>query len=491
MIIHRLGYASIVTALALTPLTAAAQSPSEDEAQRIRSGIKEFLSDAFDFGPYGPGSSLVFEGGVTVTPNATGYDLAFGAATLEMEGALRFSLGSITGTLEPTADGRFYRVTWVLPDSVTITNLMLDETVTMNFGSNSGEGLFAPEYQTFLSMDGSLNDVTMDVAEELTQLHIPSITFTMDSQEIATGVFDLQEEVSVNGFSVTGPDAHVSIDKIGFTADFGGLNMAAYTALTKQLQDLMNPEGMAEPEAVFAELADILSSAGAPFDSGSGQYVISGLDVDADGTVITLADSGFGVTFSGLSGEAAEVGAQLHYSGLSGEPADDWSELVPSDVNLDLAVTDLPSAALGQALIGFLQSAGQMGIEMAGPMALMQVQGAIITAGTTVHLRDLSVTGALASFTASGTLAPSQTAAMGGVASGSLRFIGLEPLLRALRTDMILSAGDERLITALRDLGVSSTDEAGETAEEFLFELGEDGVMTLNGADIGPILDDM
>lgn len=332
--------------------------------------------------------------------------------------------------------------------------------------------------------------------------------YRLDEAGLATGPMEL----SLEGWAYDLPEADGKPADVTFRlgaltlsgqmteVDIGAA-MAGYRTLMNSAQELHTfqaaIEAGQEPDmSVMLTLADAYGAMLGNLLSGVDvSYRIQDLSFDAPAPAapggrmaLALGSAEVGMGFADLMGDAGRVSKHVTFSGLSFTPPPPGvAPAIPSAGSFTIEASKIPAKTIAGMVRGALASAAE-NPEM-GQMAFMgltaKLPGLLASTGTKVTLSDTGARNATYRVTADGSATASMEAPMGAVANLLVRFEGLEALIAALEGQAEADpnvAGD--VMPMLMSLGQAQMMGAQEGAADvytYDFQLGTDGVPTLNG----------
>lgn len=481
--------------LAMLPLSAWAQV-SDEEAAEIQGRIKQWVSE--NLGRLSPNVQVVFDRGIEVTPSGDRYLAVIPPATVFIDPDAQVTVEQVTVDLFPRDDG-WFEVAWEIPDTYEIVTTGPgggEETSTITIGEQFGRGVWAPDLATFTDSEILLRQVTFTPPHDVGSATVASIEASGQGNEVEPGVFDFVGRLSLSDlrFTNTHSGDSGSIDEFGAALSYDRMRIAAFNELSQQLNELgrrypPNARGEMGQEYV-TQLGELFRNTPTLLDGAEAEYYLTGLQFDSDDTVVNLGDARLGLSIAGLEGERGDLGLRLGFDAVTVEPAPPFVELMPNLGRLDIAISEIPNDAVVEAFIGAMQGAATMGPETALMMAGGALQQAAMQAGTSVTFNDVRLIADTYKSVLTGEARTDPSAALGGVADLLLVISNLDALIRSL--DGIPDAADAQAgLTMLQAMGAQDIDDEGNPARSYRFEVTSDGMVMLNGADFGPLMDNL
>ena len=476
-------------ALLLAAAAPAAQAQvNEETAEEIRRALKVWVGQNLQSG--NSSHTMELDGQISVVPQGGLYraTLPGGRALIPGEGTVHFGETAIDMT---PLDNGWYDTTWQFPDSYRIEP-NYDSPVLITIGGQSGTGVFAPEFQTLMSMDAELTAITAAEAEGDARLTIDRVTAVGQSTEVSSGVYDQDSTLRLNGIRFTENNGRNSFElseaAVTVTTDDGRLAELAdfqrrSNALTLEIERSHDPEQVSAALGSFADLMETMPilMAGAGMEMRFGTVTVSDY-----GDEFTMDAGLFSVAMDGLDKDLSEVAIMASSDGMSvNDP--EVAKVIPNETRFRLALTDLPNAELVQIGIGTMRSMGTTDPAMAMLMASGGLQQALATADSTVEIGPIRIASATSSIDLEGVLRPDASSPYAVVGEVDMVATGLDTLITQLQT----VGGDPEVIqvlTLMQTLGAQAPDADGRTVRTYALRLDNTGKLLLNGADVMPLI---
>ena len=477
--------AAVLVASPILAQTEITQEGADEIRQALVTYIDESLADlAVD---------VDFAGEIEVIPAGDAYE-----ATLP-EATLRFDGGSIVGeeidlTLIPLDNG-WYDARWTLPERVTIEEG--GEAGFVVIGNQSSEGVFAPAFETFMSMDVVLEAIeVIPPPGEEGSLSLERLSLNGNSQDLGGQRYSGNYTFAAEGFNFVGEPGReaLEIGELRFDWSVTDLDFPAYFEFQQALEALrVQAEAQSSqgqpPVDLFAQASSLLAETPALLDGIRARYRIDDIVV-IDGTQNVDIESGsFALYLEGLRGSSSTFGIELTTDEIAVVPAPPEAQFFPIETRARLALVDLPNEQLLNILSQFLTSAGQMGPDAAAMMAGLSLQQAVMAGGSTLQVQEVVVVTETASLDLMGEVVPDQAAAFGVVANATMTIAGLPDLIAELQQTLGVDAQEPvQVLTVLQTMGAQTMDDTGRDVRTYEFEVLQTGQILLNGADMAPLM---
>ena len=469
---------------ATLPAAAWAQATAQ-EAEAIRQGLQAWIADNLQT----PEFSVQFAGDIEVTPSGSEYRVALPPTDIVFVGDGRVAIGFFDMTLRPTVDGH-YDATWQMPERFPILEGDGREVGVITIDKQFGTGVFAPAYETFLTMEMSLDDIVIRPTEEEGEMSISSVAMTADSDELGDGIYNSEFEMTLDEIEFSdGRGAHFDLGLITIGGTIDAIDLPAYLAFTHAFNDIIEPAGQtgAPDGAMFSALADLMERTPQLFDSFEIEYGIQDLFFEDVGERVQIGEAQYVIFIDGLHDDASSLGMSLAVEDIDVSPQPPQFQYVPQESVIDVALEDLPNDQLLTIVIDFLRNSAQTGPDNAVMMAGVQLQQAVMAGGSTLQIEEVTALADLYSLLMDGEIVPNPAAAFGVTANAFMEIGGMPGLIAALQAE---PDGQQAVqgLTVLQGLGQLGTDDDGNEVRVYELDLRADGTFLLNGTDMGPIL---
>ena len=482
------GASALAIAVAGAALTGGAMAAevSEEGAAEIRAELQAWMDDyLFNL----PESPYIQTGTLEVTAGDDGYDILLPAIDVVTPEPV-ISIDPIEVFAAPVDDG-LYEATWVIPSLIEIGEEGDDQVVNFTIANQSAEGLFASAYQTFLNMDWVLEgvDVRPSWSDDLGYVAFETVSAEAASTNIEGDVFDYDSLILLGGMDVqmphTGP---IAMDEFAIEASATSADFAVLTEMGRSMNSIaQQAENANDPMAMFTAMATVMRDTTDAFDGMSGLMRVHGLSFDDEYEGFSLANAGVEVFTGGLLGPAASLGVRAGMDGLTLVQAPLPPHLMPQEVSAGIVLEGLPTEQIQAAFATFLESAAQVGPDMAMMNFGMGLQQAVMTGGATLEIEEILFINEVTRFEMVGTVTPDPTAAFAMVAEARIEFVNMEGLIAELQ-QIPPAAPAVQGLTLLQTMGELAESEDGRSLRTFDLEVTAAGQVLMNGNDMTPML---
>lgn len=487
-----------------TPALADAPPITPEGAQALSAALKDGIKRWFPNSKDGP--RFEWKGDLVATPAGDHYDVALPALSAIDPDGSRIDVGSVRMTVKPL-EGGTHAVTATLPDSIPI----LDggkPSATITLGKQRLSGVWAPAYETFLSMDAELANLSVVGAKNDGALTIGAVTANGDLKPDGATTYSGPGALAISNL-VFRDEKNRDILKLGTLAlegTYSRVDLGRVASLQRMSQQTAG--GGAQPPA-----ADLLSAMQGLMGGMSFRVRLadlSGLNPE-DGTKGALTQLAIRGGVEDLDRPLGSASLGFDAEGLTLTPAVAPESFMPKRVNLQLSAAKLPANAFWKAFAD-LAAAGEPtppakgsgkgpakkgpetnGADAAAEAAFGRLFTALSEAGTEARIDTLAVDTPATSGSVTGSARVAANSAMGAVGGATILLRGLDGAAKALQPKPGQKADKETqdtlgFIAMLQAMGQVSKDETGKDVRTYKIDLTETGQVLLNGADMGPLL---
>jgi hypothetical protein len=477
---------TVAAALSASPAPAQTEV-SEEGAAEIRQALADFLERARTEW----GIQIELAGDIEVAPAGDLFEATIPEPTIRTED------GTIIGEpismqIQPLENG-WYDASWMLPERFTLTDAGQSGFITI--GSQTSQGVFAPEFETFMALDVVLETVELiPPPDETGSLSVGRLAVQGDSQDLGEGRYSGDFAMELDEFDFVGVPGseEMGIGALRFDWSVTDLDYPAYLEFQRALEELAaEPVEGQGPETVFDQASSLLAETGPLLDGLRARYRVDELAFTDGAQNVDIETGGFAVYLEGMRGDSSTFGLEMSSGAVGLVPAPQGAEFFPTDTRVQLSLVDLPNDQLLEVLSQFLTSAGQMGPDAAMMMAGLQLQQAVMAGGSTLQVQEVTVVNDYASLDLAGEVVPNQAAAFGVTATADMTITGLGDLIAALQESLGEDAQDAvSALTILQTMGAPVAEAEGDV-RSYEFEVLETGQVLLNGADVAPLINAM
>jgi len=463
-------------------------------ADAIRLAIKRGLARIAESIP--EEINLVLQGPVAVAVEGDAYraDLpALSLRAVEAGDIFELQLGETSATVDPLGQNRLSaiidlseRLIGSRNEQTTFTVDWITRIAEATFNANLGfaeslqialEQIKATDFEdgstvidvAEMTLDGNYTDIDAERVNGSAQFIANQVRITPPRDETEMSVAQLAIGSAVQEFDVGRYEDYF---------DFSNRLQALY--LSGETLSLDQAEHIADELVQFLDIFDEVEQRASVTDFRLAD------EADAGG----FGSASAALSVAGLTGQSVRLELAGEIDAVDVPLEGTYDPFVPSRAQLAVALEDLPINVVTDALhtiaVGFLVDADGDELEDAfqGPLAdFMSSNATLEIASGIVELDDSAVF-------VDGKMAVDPQAAYGAIGQGSIRLIGLENLIEKVRN---LPDGGQMaaFLAFLMAVGQQEEGADGVSVRRYEVELKADGAALLNGADIGPLLEQL
>lgn len=488
------------TAMLLTTGLAAAQSVDDAGARVLESQVPAVLDYMFSGNP---DIRYSFDGDVVAEPDGDRYSVAIPGLTLNVSHDADAEFPAFTADVTPQENG-WQRAEWDFPGSIIVINPRNSgDRADISFTSEGNMITFAPEYGMALLADVNVDDLALRIQGQEGVITLDGLAMTVHSENSGAGPdsFNSSTLMEADGFLIDIPQEEVLVEIGGVAMQGNSMDqrLDLFAILQDRLQGL-DPDSSAFGEAflqIFREYGEEDWMAAADYTVEIDDLAFTIEDVSG-----TLGSASVSLSGEDLDQPQAQFGVLLNVQDSSSpELPAEFSQIIPSSMNLDIAAVDAPMEAIlneVRVAIGDVREpefglkgrragtgSASGGLENLDPFALL---GLLLESDALLEINALFVEAPIGYLAAEGTVDPDPSAAFQAVADITLNIAGLPEMIsfaQSMGGDAAQAAG---LASAIAAMGRDGTDDDGTAIKEFDFQLTAGGQMLLNGNDLSAMM---
>lgn len=479
----------LLTCSALTP--AWAQTPPVDDkgaaelASSVKAGFAQWLQST------NSPLRITWKGEVKAVPSGTFYAVTLPPLSLLDNDGVRIELGQIDLQMTPRDDG-MQSVKVTFPNEIESFEGKVP-TGKLTIGSQRTDGIWAPAYKTFVTMESAYSNLTATTfkedgkrADSHTTIGSVDVKFDLkrDRDDIWSG------PVAVSAKDIASRDDEnrevLSISTMTMGGAYNHVNLAQLARLGEIGEQLEKADG-AEETRLLSELLNQIKGLMSGSNGTFGVENIKVLDTD-DNSTVSIASLSFNGGVADLDKPAGSATMGFDLKGLAMSLSPELDPFLPRGAGLQLTAANIPPDALWQTLQEIIVAPEDSDIPTTAMMALMSAFGA---SGAELRLERLSVDTALTQTSGTGHARVAPTAALGAVGQASFIVRGLDEAIKAIQEKGKTDEDAQEVLSmlAMTQLwGQAATDEQGRPIRRYDLVLTNEGEMTLNGTDLSALL---
>ena len=482
--------AASLTAMIMLPEPARALTEAETRA---------FVDELLSFYAPRPGiqGGLVVASEPTISQDGAGFTIGLPDVGYALFDGM-IGLGDISIRVQ-TADGDRLSLDIALPERATFTDASQSISEVL-LGTPQFTGIWDPSIFAFAAFDISVESVELHADAEM-PVRTGPLTLVREAVQVADVRWDAVTTFQVAGVEV-GPRSaapHAQFAELTARSQLSGIDLASYGAMVQALQ--FDPMSMWPPADMSQEALNAVADFYEHVAVGriGSSFAVAGLRVSGSelGTEVAVSigqalfESAWSAASDGLGTLSARVA--LGEVDVGGLELESMEQLLPRAFDFDVEIARLPMAAILRSMAGMVQQIAEVpedGVPMAQFAILGQLQQLLSESGVVLRLRQarLAAPSALAELQAEGRM--DSAAVYGAVGELALEVDGIDHAIAVLRSDPANTDanGAAAILMLLQGLGEPVAGEPGTNRRRYLFSVGGDGIVLLNGDDISPLL---
>lgn len=465
----------------------------QDGAEAIRKGITDYLAQFASSLP--DDISLVLQGPVDVTVEDQTYAAAVPELALRNEdGEDRYelTLGPTLSTITPLGDNR-------LAATMTLSEELLGQrngspAFSVKWLNRAADVTLHTAFGFFETADIVLEDVRVTDAEtSYDAARIGQVALAADVDDPAADRIDGSFNLSVE--DVTFIDAFrgpvLTIGGAQFDVEGRETDVSRYPEMQALFEDLQareigsNPLSEREARTIADQLISFIDIA----DGFSETIAINDFNVETDQGPGGFDFAGAGLSLDGLTSDDVRFGMNADVLASYLPIAGPYEIIVPTRARSDLAVGQIPMPlfrdVVEEIIVGMLTDAtsAEMGDQLDDHLSRFMASDAVLDINAIIiEFSDSAIF-------SEGQFQVDESARYKATGNVAVRLVGMENLI-----DKVRSLPDEgpqiaAFLAIIQAMGAQEEGANGLGVRRYELELTADGTALLNGADIGPILD--
>jgi len=480
--------ATAVTAPAAAPAVTAETAASL--AATLDAGLRQW------FPPTGSSATYRWDGRTGVTPAGDHYDADLPSLEITSDDGSRAVVGVIKLALIPNGDGS-WGVGLSVPPQITLLGADGKPEGDVTIGSQRFFGRWLPSLNTFVKADGSYGDVRAASKKDGNRFEIGSLVLRTDLTEQPAGRWSGPSTLVLN--KLVAVDEHgVQVARLGsaaIEASMSGMDLGNALVLGTQPAP---PAAAGQPPAKEDAQAAVrrhLTMLHGLLGAASAKLRITDLTMTApgDGSSFTIGQITLRGGIDGLDNGKSTLSLGYDHAGLKIEPNPGPREFTPEKVEFAVSATDLPNVGLWAALEKLLQPAPGQTDDQAGQQFLVDAQTALTQGGSKLRVDSLQIDTPATAATIKGEARFNNQSVFGIVANLDMVMRGLDAAMKQLQPAPGAKVDEDTqstlaLLSMVQVMGAPGKDASGRDIRTYKLELGADGKITLNGADMSALL---
>lgn len=502
----------------------AAITATDEGAAKIKQQVEKALEFPMQLA-ISDGAGLKLSGNVEVTPMDGYYKVTMPGATFSAGIGFDFNLGTITANVQPNDDGSLL-VKLSVPSTITASEGNGTPVAELKIGDQEFAGTWWPELAAFTQLKSEYKNITLK--------SIDSDDFS-GAAETMTAYVNLKKNddgtwsgpYGYGGKNVTldfalGVAIKSRIDSFAADSSYDKINLVARKALQDKMSEALEKtpqNGQPTPDQANQMVQSMITNLTGYLDGMGSKMKATGVKVDIKSDPATAAP---GETLDALSFTIASTSSQFDVTGMLKEKGDgklhinmsginilsddpELKSILPSDLNFEFYMNDLPMQQLGKSLSGAIGSfmnvfSGMTGMPDQGKQIEVQQQAMMqmLSLASTLP-QQLSAAGSKLSIKNTYTKSPDLDSSLSGeikanptspiIAEGSitLSLKGIDELILKLQSMAQKPDASPELaryastLSMLQIYGQPAAAQDGKSIRMLKLDLSKEGQILLNG----------
>jgi hypothetical protein len=497
--------------LAFAPAAQAAEINKEGAA-RLQKIFQDMIHYQESVSSLTEGGQFVFEGAVQAEPSGTYYAVTLPHTSVVYPDGRRAQIGMVSINATPhDKPGQ-----WVMSVAVPTPIIMLDEkgekAFQIDIGKQGAAGIWNESLQHFTKLDAKYQGISMRSFDGAFSALIPQASILYDLQEDAAGLWSGPAEIVLNNISVDigNGTRKANIAEAKIKVDLQSYDPKALRAYKDNLVAMAETtEASEENSAISREHAiglynmifELVNKAAGGF---SAQYSLSGVSISGTPTPeepeafkIQVKNAQAFLSGTGFRNNRVSLALKLGFDGVTMDPVPTDGELMPSVLNIDVQLDNVPLQDIATSGKNALQGAMENPemAKMAGMAFLWKVPALLSQAGTVLTLSNNRIGNSSYDAALDGKAIADINALNSATAKMNAKFRGLDWLIAAVqkRTSDPANPKPEEAAKLLENLQtikkLAREEKSGvETSHVVDFEMTPQGQMLINGQDAKTVL---
>lgn len=452
------------------------------------------------------GSQYILEGELKVEPTDSYYAVTLPHLKIKDVSGKVYDFGMIAANVIPGDEATEWKAAVAMPTPVRLVGSDGRPAGQVDIGGQKTLGVWDTKLNSFKRLDASFTDIGYSDPAKTTEIKVGAASvknrLSAESNGHLSGPFSASADDWV--ITTTTDSSKITIKNLRFDGSIKDYDPEIGVSMQKQMSALGQAgakltDGITSPthmSGLYDMMTDMLTKGS---DAFSSRLSVSGLQFDTtnpdsqkpDG--LTLNYAGLGFAMEGFRSGLVKTSLMLKYDGLKlQDQTDPETGLVPTSLNLDLAVNQLPLSQildLGRKALEGGEGAGAMEAMMTGPKLLTD-------AGTNLT-HSFDITSPVYAAKGNGVVNADMKAVTGYTADQSVEIEGLDRMIQLLNAEIAKPDNPDaqdlqgvlQTLTIMQMVG--QKDPANPDRRTYKLVVDAEGKSLLNGADMSSLLGGM
>lgn len=433
-------------------------------------------------------------GEIRVSERGGVFDIVVPGVEMAGDDGGTLDVGDVAITAVAQSDGD-YRVEVSVPATMTLRDAGGAATGTVTVGGQRFAGVWSPRFEALLHVDAAYQDIR---AGGSPALRIGALSMKGATVETAPGVWKSPSMIRLDDVEITAAEGggRFTVAAVEMRSDVEDMRLDEQLRFTRAISEALQ-SGLEEGDGSQPDPLVLLCSVDATpalFGDFTMDVTLAGIAYrdETGAAVFDLDRQTYRLTMNSLDGDRSTIGFGYEHDGLDVAMIEDApTDVIPGHVVLDIAATRLPNGALWQACRDWARTMATSPPEVAGALLTDRLRAAVFAAATQIEIRRLEISAPRFSVEAQGALRADPAALYNVTAELDVAIHGLDRLVQSMS---VMSENDAEaakaagVLALLQALGALEHDETGAPYRRYRVAVSADGKVTLNGADLAPLL---
>lgn len=509
-----------------TPVLAQTAALSEQGAADLKKAVEGAMAYQIEMGK-ATGQGLVMNGNVEVSQKDAYYEVRIPGLAATFPDGGKLDIGTIVVNAVPGEEGS-YATSVALPSPMTFFDKTNAPVAELSIGKQNFAGIWHPALDMYTKMQASYGDVAIKASGQSPfGMTIGDVAVSMALAKNADGTWSGPNNASMKDLKLSVIDkgtVDVSIASLTSNAHYDKIKLEGNKEIKDKALAMLKSNQSQPPSAEEAKkfVDEMMKNMKGGFIDGmKNEFVLSGLDFSVnppqaqDGTAakpvkFRLGQFKTAFNVAGLMQEKGSSGISFGMTDLAVQDlSQDIAGMVPTAANVEIALDNLPMAALGAAFSGILQQtvdsamAAEDAANSAQKAALdsqiqAQAMATIATlpktladAGASLTVKNTFTKAPDINSTLDGQFTASATSPLMTTGSLTLAIAGMDELIAKMQAMAAEPGANPQIagyvqgLVMLQMMGQQEQAPDGKSLRKYKLEVTPDGKALMNGADIG------
>lgn len=456
--------------------------------------------------------TMVTKGDIIVKAAGDYYATTLPHISIQYDDGSVFEIGTITANISPGDAPNLWKMTWALPQPMTMIGANKKPEARVTFDDQALSGVWHSDINTFVQLNARYKNIVATVYDEKNApdvtVTLPEARFGINLKQGANGNWSGPSHYTASNITVESPQEPGfvkigKIDAIGEITDFSPTMAKDFEDKISAMSESMATGAVPSAGHVQGMYDLVLSYVGNICDSMLTKFSMHDFQVNAPAKgeepaqkfSLQTISAAFGM--KGFRSNDVSLNMSLDYDGFMAEPKLDQSETIPTESRIDITIQKVPYnelVELGRSTLKSSMESGA-GAELAGLQAMMLIPQLLTNAGTSVNIKDTTFGNDLYGLKMNGDVIANMQSVLSATGKARIEVAGIDKLIAEVKkqsetaTDPAVKQQMGEVLAGLTMLQMvgqqqPGTDEKGRAVRTYDIELTKEGQMLMNGTDM-------